>query len=103
MTHESLPDGTFTAVVDRFEEDLAVLVVEDDGETVGEYVTSSGNLPDDGREVDAVLTATFDEGEMIDVSFNEEETEQRQQQTQSRFDRLSRRPEESGGKQTDET
>ena len=28
-------DGTYTAVMDRFEDDLAVLLLEDDGETVG--------------------------------------------------------------------
>jgi len=34
-------NGTYTAVVDRFEEDLAVLLLEEDGETVGEISSST--------------------------------------------------------------
>jgi Protein of unknown function (DUF3006). len=103
MTHNSPLDGTFTAVVDRFEEDLAVLVIEDDDETVGEYVTSAGNLPEDGQKVDAVLTATFEEGEIINVSFDENETEQRDTNMKNRLDRLSQRPSDPQKKHTDDT
>lgn len=90
------PSGTFTAVVDRFEGDRAVLVLERNGETAGEFVTDAGTLPDDGRHVDAVLEVTLREGELVAVEDRPAETEARGERAQRRFDRLSRRPPRDG-------
>ncbi|MCU4802642.1 DUF3006 domain-containing protein [Halobacteria archaeon HArc-gm2] len=85
-------DGTYTAVVDRFEEDLAVLLLEADGDTVGEVVVDEAALPADGRHVDAVLAVELEDDELVEVTYTEAETDERSDQAQSRFDSLSQRP-----------
>lgn len=84
------PNGTVTAVVDRFEDDRAVLVLERDGETAGQLVIDAERLPEDGRTVDAVLEVVLSEGAPTDVAFRPERTEHRAERAQRRFDRLSR-------------
>jgi len=85
-------DGTYTAVVDRFEEDLAVLLLEADGDTVGEVVVDEAALPEDGRHIDAILRVELDDDQLVDVTYEEAETEARSERAQSRFDSLSQRP-----------
>ncbi|WP_222913046.1 DUF3006 domain-containing protein [Natrinema sp. SYSU A 869] len=85
-------DGTYTAVVDRFEDSLAVILLEDDGETVGEVVVDRERLPEDGRHVNAVLIVELEDEEVIDVTYKEQETVDRSERAQRRFDDLSQRP-----------
>lgn len=85
-------DGTYTAVVDRFEDDLAVLLLEADGETVDELVVDQETLPEEGRAVDAVLQVELSDEELVDVTYEAEATAERAKQAQSRFDELSQRP-----------
>lgn len=85
-------DGTYTAVVDRFEGDLAVLLLEADGETVGERVLDRERLPEAGRHVDAVLTVELDDGDVASLDYEPETTESRAENAQRRFDELSQRP-----------
>lgn len=85
-------DGTYTAVVDRFEEEQAVLLLEDDGETVGELLVDEDALPEEGRHVDAVLVVELEDDELDDVTYEERETADRGEQAQRRFDDLSQRP-----------
>lgn len=84
--------GTCTAVLDRFEDDLAVLILEDGGEAVGQHVSDIGNLPDNACKQDAVLEITLDEGDLVSAKYDAEETERRSATAQDRFDRLSQRP-----------
>ena len=90
MTDEPL-DGTYTGVLDRFEEELAVVVVEVDEQTAVERVLDRGALPSAGRHVDAVLELAFERGTLADVSYLADETAARRRAAQSRFDRLSTR------------
>jgi len=69
-----------------------VLILEDDGETVGQHVTSTGNLPNDACKQDAVLEITLSDGELVDAEYDAEETDRRSAIAQDRFDRLSQRP-----------
>jgi len=85
-------DGTYTAVVDRFEDDLAVVLLEADGDTVGEVVLAKERLPEDGQHADAVLTVELEDGTVVDITYEEQETEDRIEQAQQRFDELSQRP-----------
>jgi len=85
-------DGTYTAVVDRFEGDLAVLLLEADGETVDEIVLDGDELPEGGRHVDAVLTVTLVDGEAQEIAYEVDQTETRSERAQRRFDSLSQRP-----------
>ena len=85
-------DGTYTAVVDRFEDELAVLLLEADGETVGETVLTKERLPEDGQHVDAVLTVDLEDETVVDITYEERETATRSEHAQQRFNDLSQRP-----------
>jgi len=85
-------DGAYTAVVDRFEGDQAVLLLEADGETVRERALDSGRLPPDARHVDAVLRVEVRDGDVVDLSYQPAESERRSERAQRRFDDLSSRP-----------
>lgn len=84
-------DGTYTAVLDRIEDDLAVLEVTD-GEQTDELVVEMGALPTDGRHPDAVFDVRIAEGELQTATYDESRSESRTEAAQDRFDRLSSRP-----------
>lgn len=87
-----IPDGSYTAVVDRIEDTLATLVVEDDGEHAYNLVVGEEELPEVARHADAVLDIELADEELLDVAYDEGETAERREQAQNRFDRLSERP-----------
>lgn len=96
-----MADGSYTAVLDRFEVDaddqrLAVLLLEADGEQVGDLVVETDALPPEARHQDAVLGVEVDAGDLASATYRPEETEAREERAQSRFDRLSRRLDEDG-------
>ena len=82
----------FIGVVDRFEEDQAVVLLEADGETVDEVVLDRRDLPDDGDMVDAILRIVRDEDQIQEIEFDAEETKRRKESVNDQFDRLSERP-----------
>jgi hypothetical protein len=90
-----LDPGTYTATLDRIEGapggDLAVLVVERDGDPVSQFDLPVEVIPDDGRHVDAVFEVVVD-GDRFALTHRPEATERRAASAQSRFDRLARRP-----------
>ena len=84
-------DGSYTGVLDRFEDDQAVLVLERDGETVDELVVDREELPEEAGP-DAVLRLVVDHGHLVDAAYDESETIARRDAAQDRFDRLAERP-----------
>jgi hypothetical protein len=90
-------DGEYTAVVDRFENDhdLAVLLLERDGETVDDVAVPRTELPENARHQDAILRVRIEHGEVGQASYESEETAERKERAQARLDRLSQRPPES--------
>lgn len=94
-----IDDGTYTAVLDRLEGDLAVLVVEDDGEAIDDLAVDSGALPEGGREPDTVLAVEIADGELVEAVVDATETERRADRAQDRFDRLARRPPSADGEE----
>ncbi|USZ68507.1 DUF3006 domain-containing protein [Halorussus salilacus] len=104
-----VPDGRYTAVVDRFETgrpggrgdgERAVLLVEDDEDLAGELAVRPGRLPAEAREQDAVLRVTVRNGILVSARRDPDETERRSEEAQSRFDRLAERPDDSGSERT---
>jgi hypothetical protein len=88
----------YRGVLDRFEDDLAVMLLERDGETVEDIALPREQLPEEGRHQDAIFWVEM-EGEMVQtVSYRPEETVERAEQAQSRFDHLSQRSPESDEK-----
>lgn len=82
----------YRGVLDRFEDDLAVVLLERDGVTVGDIALPREQLPEEGRDQDAIFRVEM-EGETVrTLSYRPEETREQAEQAQSRFDRLSQRP-----------
>ena len=95
MTDESdASPRIFTAVLDRFEEEQAVLLLESDGETVDEIVIQRDDLPESGRHQDAIFRVTVDGDTVVEIEYEPTETEKRADAAQEQFDRLARRPSE---------
>lgn len=85
-------DGTYTAVLDRIEDDLAVLEVSDDADGTHELVVGVDELPAEGRNPDAIFDLELRDGEIAAATYDEGRTESRKADAQDRFDRLSSRP-----------
>jgi hypothetical protein len=92
MTSIELDDGRYTAVVDSIEDGLATVFFEHQGEEVASKVLNAATLPEESRHADAVLAVTVIEGTLEEWAYEDVETKERQDEAQSRFDRLARRP-----------
>ena len=88
-----IPDGTYTAVVDRIEDGLATLEVSGDEERY-ELTIEPDDLPGEARHANAILDVQLEDGELVAATYRPEESDERAEQAQDRFDRLSRRPPE---------
>lgn len=90
-----LDGGTYTATLDRFEDApdgrLAVLVVERDGEPVGQVDLPVEAVPTAGRSVDSVFSLVRTD-ERFELTYRADETTARAESAQTRFDRLAQRP-----------
>jgi len=86
-----IPDGEYKAVVDRIEDTLAALELSDADGNRYSLGIAEDELPTQARHADAVLQVTVAEGELVDETYQPEETTTRKQETQDRFDRLSQR------------
>lgn len=84
-----IPDGTHTAVVDRFEDTqdchVAVLVIEGDEEPLSDLLVEPDELPEEGYHQNAVLQISVEDGELEEAVYDETETCERQEGAQSRF------------------
>lgn len=87
------PDGTYLAVLDRFEpaadERLAVLLLEAAGEARGRLVVPAADLPERARHRDAVLEVVVRQGDLASARYLPAETRRRAERSQARFDRLA--------------
>ena len=85
-------DGQYTAIVDSIEDGLATVFFEQDGTEVSHAVIDAAELPENGQHADAVLSVTVEDGEIAVADYDPETTTTRNEDAQSRFDRLSSRP-----------
>lgn len=69
-----------------------MLLLEADGEVVGDVAVAPERLPRRGRRPDAVLTVVVEDGELTEARYRAEESRERKETAQSRFDRLAERP-----------
>ncbi|WP_224270815.1 DUF3006 domain-containing protein [Haloprofundus salinisoli] len=96
-------DESTLLVVDRFEGDDAVLLVEEDGELVDELVLPTAMLPTDGQHQDAIFSLGRPDDTRVELRYDAEMTGERRQSAQNRFDQLSQRlPEEDPDGDSDE-
>ncbi len=92
-----IPDGEYTAVVDRIEDGLAAVLIEEDGTDVYELLVEPTKLPEGGQHADDVLTVEVRDGELIEANYEPSETEDRRESAQNRFDQLAERPPSDDG------
>jgi len=81
-----------TGVIDRFEGDLAVVLLEAGGDVVDEVTIERDDLPENAAHENAVLSVTLAGDDVLDVSYDDEETTRRTRDARERFDRLAERP-----------
>ena len=86
-----IPDGEYTAAVFEIEESLATLELSDDQELYN-LVVGTEELPDEACHEDAILTVTVADDTLVDVVYHPDEAMRSLEESQDRFDRLSRRP-----------
>ncbi|WP_435349696.1 DUF3006 domain-containing protein [Haloarchaeobius sp. HRN-SO-5] len=79
----------YTAVLDRFEEDTAVLLLEEDGVQVDELLLDRHELPEAGRRQNAVFDVRVCGDSLRILTYRPEETDRRTTDAQDRFDRLA--------------
>jgi hypothetical protein len=86
-----IPNGAYTAVLDRFEDSDPVLELT--GES-GRYelVVEQQALPQPARHTDAVLEIELVDEAIVAADYKPAESKQRISDAQNRFDRLSKRP-----------
>jgi len=85
-------DGSYTAVLDRIEDDVATLLLEVDGEDAHQLDVDPEALPEAARQPNSVLTVEVSDGDLVEATYEPDATEERRDAAQSRFDRLSERP-----------
>lgn len=88
---------TRTAVVDRFEGDTAVLLVEARGDVVARRLVRREALPRAARHQDAVVTVTVVADAVAAITYQPVETVRRSREARRRFERLSQPTHGSGG------
>ena len=64
-----IPDGQYTAVVDRIEDGHATILLEEDGEDAHELVVYPEALPSDGRHSDAILAVEINDDELAEAKY----------------------------------
>lgn len=81
---------TYTATLDRVEDgQIAVLLLEEDGEIIEQLDVDIERLPEDGQREGAVLEVTVEEGDFQTAEYLPNATQSRRESMQDRFDRLS--------------
>ncbi|WP_252699755.1 DUF3006 domain-containing protein [Natronosalvus vescus] len=83
---------TYTATLDRIVDGrTAVLLLEENGETVEQLDVDITKLPDEGQHEGAVLEITVEASEFCEAEYLPDVTQSRKESTQERLDRLSNR------------
>ncbi|MCU4752074.1 DUF3006 domain-containing protein [Halobacteria archaeon AArc-curdl1] len=81
---------TYTATLDRIVDgETAVLLLEDDGETIEQLDVDVGQLPQDGQHEGAVFSVTVDGETLSEAAYLPDVTQSRKAAAQERLDRLS--------------
>lgn len=84
-------DGTYQAVLDRIEDDLAVFLVEDEA-TQLEYSLEELSEYDVELSEGDIVEVAIQDGELIAITPEIRETQSRRDRMRDKFDRLAERP-----------
>jgi len=84
-------EGEYTAVVDRIVDDeTAVVLIEADGEVIEQFDIPAAELPAE-CESGSVLSVVIADDEIVEMTPRPDETRDRRERIQERFDRLAKR------------
>lgn len=84
-------DGEYTGTIDRIVDgETAVVLLEEDDDVIEQFDIPVDRLPAD-YEAGSVVSATISNGEIVEVTVRPDETADRRQRIQEKFDRLSKR------------
>lgn len=88
-------NGRFTAVLDRIVDgETAVLLLEENNETVDQLNVTVDKLPEEGQHERAIFKVAVTEGSLTEAEYWAEEEEKRLEEAQEWFDRTAKRPDE---------
>lgn len=83
---------TYTATLDRIVDgETAVLLLEDEGETIDQLDIDVTRLPAAGQHEGAILEVVVEDDDFRDAEYLPETTQSRRESAQERLDRLSSR------------
>lgn len=85
-------NGIFTATVDRIVDgQTAVILIEDGKDVIEQFDIPADQLPEEVSGEGSVLTVEITDDTIVDMEYDAESTDQRQQAAQDRINRLSKR------------
>ena len=88
-------DGQYIAYVDRIvDERSAVLLLEENGETVGQRTVDVAQLPPECRHERAFCEVTVDGSEIYEVSHRPDIERERRERIKAKAERLANQPED---------
>lgn len=82
---------THTAVIDRIEEGIAVLIFDGEDPAPDGLDIDVADIPDEAAHEGAVLAVTLSDGSVEKIESRPDDEENRRERAQDRFDRLSKR------------
>jgi len=83
---------TYTATLDRIVDgQKAVLLLEEDGETIDQLDVDVTELPSEAQHEGAILEISVEAGELSEAVYRPDVTRSRKESAQERLDRLSRK------------
>jgi hypothetical protein len=85
----TLSDGPYVGVVDRFENEQAVVILERDGAEVGDVLVPKSRLPQRARRQNAIVRVVLKNGDVVNVWYDAQATRDRGASAQARFDRIA--------------
>lgn len=91
----TLPDGEYTATVDRIVDgETAVVLIEAEGDVVDQIDLPVERTPS-GCEAGSVVSVTVTDGELTDIVTRPDQTKDRRERIEEKLGRLSRRLDDS--------
>ena len=88
-------NGEFTAILDRIVDgETAVLLLEENNETVEQFNVKIDELPGEGQHERAIFKVAITERSLTEVEYWLEEEEKRLKEAKEWLDRTAKRPDE---------
>lgn len=82
-------NGIYTGVIDRIVDGkTAVILLEEDDETIGEVTVDAEEIPNEYRYESALLEVKIADGELVETAHRSKEERERRERVKEKLDRL---------------